>query len=330
MRCICLKERSVCAKKNDVFELKNGAFVLFRFSKCPYLCSEMTLLQANNISYSIQGTSVLNDVSLSVDAGEVVALLGQNGSGKTTFIELLCSMVKPSSGSFDFFGKGSFEKNKRDIGVLWDNPVIFPMLKVKEIIGFIQAIYGVTELPQHIYSLLEVEKIKNRFFYQLSKGERKRVAIFLSVLHNPSLLVLDEPTADLDPMIREVIWRNIFHSENRGVLFTTHLWEEATKHATKIYFIYNGRIVSDALSPQRIRQESAYQQKIVVSKDLFNTGKMEQGNDILLIPDDKFIKIYLKKGDTETLQQLQKQTYNFSLLPVELEDIYLIITTAKK
>lgn len=290
----------------------------------------MIMLQANNISYSIQETSILHDVSLSVNEGETVALLGQNGSGKTTFIELLCDMMKYSSGNFVFFGNSSFDKAKRNIGVLWDNPVIFPMLKVKEIIGFTQNIYGISELPQDVYDFLELDKIKNRFYYQLSKGERKRVAIFVSVLHNPSLLVLDEPTADLDPMIREVIWRNIFKSENRSVLFTTHLWEEATKYATKIYFIYGGKIVLEALNPQKLVEESEYQQKIVISKDLISAEEIELDTGILIIPDDKFIKIYLKKGNTETLRKVQQYTCNFSLLPVEIEDVYQIVTKPRK
>mgnify|MGYP000845853792 CR=1 FL=1 len=78
----------------------------------------MTMLQANNISFSIQGTSILRNVSLEVNPGEIVALLGQNGSGKTTFIELLCNMMKCSSGNFAFFGKGNFDQNKQNIGVL--------------------------------------------------------------------------------------------------------------------------------------------------------------------------------------------------------------------
>lgn len=288
------------------------------------------MLQANNISFSIQGTSILHEVSLDVSSGEIVALLGQNGSGKTTFIELLCNMMKCSSGNFVFFKNGSFEQNKQNIGILWDNPVIFPMLKVKEIVGFIQNIYGIAELPQDIYNLLELDKIKNRFFYQLSKGERKRVAIFLSVLHNPSLLILDEPTADLDPMIREVIWRNIFKSKDRGVLFTTHLWEEASKYATKIYFIYDGKIVSKALNPKELVNESVYQQKIIVSKDFISTGQFDNEKNVLVISDDKFFKIYLKKEDTTTLQRIQNQTFNFSLMPVELEDIYQILTNSTK
>lgn len=290
----------------------------------------MTMLQANNISFSIQGTSILHDVSLDVSSGEIVALLGQNGSGKTTFIELLCNMMKCSSGNFVFFKNGSFEQNKQNIGILWDNPVIFPMLKVKEIIGFTQKIYGIAELPQDIYNFLELDKIKNRFFYQLSKGERKRVAIFLAVLHNPSLLILDEPTADLDPMIREVIWRNIFKSKDRGVLFTTHLWEEASKYATKIYFIYEGKIVSKALSPKELVNESVYQQKIIISKELISADHFDNEKNVLVIHDDKFLKIYLKKEDTTTLQRVQNQTFNFSLMPVELEDIYQILTNSAK
>lgn len=286
----------------------------------------MTMLQANNIFYSVQGTSILQDVSLTVSSGEVVALLGQNGSGKTTFIELLCNMMKHSSGTFNFFGKGGFDDNKQDIGILWDNPVIFPMLKVKEIIGFTQSIYGLSELPETVYDFLELDKIKNRFYYQLSKGERKRVAIYLSVLHDPTLLVMDEPTADLDPMIREVIWRNIFKNKNRAVLFTTHLWEEATKYATKIYFIYGGKIISSALNPQKFVEESEYQQKIVVSKDLICNEELAENAEILAIPDEKFLKIYLKRGDKETLKKVQERTCNFSLLPVELEDIYQILT----
>lgn len=290
----------------------------------------MTMLQANNITFSIQGTSLLHDVSLSVSSGEIVALLGQNGSGKTTFIELLCNMMKYSSGNFVFFKNGSFEQNKQNIGILWDNPVIFPMLKIKEIIGFTQKIYGITKLPQDIYNFLELDKIKNRFFYQLSKGEKKRIAIFLSVLHNPSLLVLDEPTADLDPMIREIIWRNIFKSKDRGVLFTTHLWEEASKYATKIYFIYKGKIISKALNPKELVNGSAYQQKIIIAKELISTNYFENDKNVLVIPDDKFLKVYLKKEDTTTLQKVQSQTLNFSLMPVELEDIYQILVNSTK
>jgi ABC-2 type transport system ATP-binding protein len=290
----------------------------------------MTILQANNISYSVHGTSILHDISLTVNSGEIVALLGQNGSGKTTFIELLCNMMKCSSGNFDFFRKGGFDGNKRNIGVLWDNPIIFPMLKVKEIIGFTRSIYSISEFPQDVYNFIELGKIKNRFYYQLSKGERKRVSIFLSVLHNPSLLVLDEPTADLDPMIREVIWRNIFKNKNRGVLFTTHLWEEANKYATKIYFIYGGEIISKALSPQKLLEESEYQQKIVVSKELISAEEFDNSAEILVIPDDKFLKIYIKKRNVEILQKVQKHTCNFSIMPVELEDVYQILIKLRK
>lgn len=290
----------------------------------------MTMLQANNISFSVQETAILRNVSLDVSSGEIVALLGQNGSGKTTFIELLCNMMKCSSGNFVFFENDSFDLNKQNIGVLWDNPVIFPMLKVQEIIGFTRKIYSISELPQDIYNFLELDKIKNRFFYQLSKGERKRVAIFLSVLHNPSLLILDEPTADLDPMIREVIWRNIFTSNDRGVLFTTHLWEEASRYATKVYFIYEGRIISNGLSPQKLVNESVYQQKIVISKELISTDILDNDEKVLVIPDDKFLKIYLKREDTATLQKVQDRTYNYSLMPVELEDIYQILTKSEK
>lgn len=286
----------------------------------------MTMLQANNISFSIKGSSILHDVSMDVSSGEIVALLGQNGSGKTTFIELLCNMMKCSSGNFTFFQNGNFEQNKQNIGILWDNPVIFPMLKVKEIIGFTQKIYNILELPQDIYNFLELDKLKDRFFYQLSKGERKRVAIFLSVLHKPSLLILDEPTADLDPMIREVIWRNIFKSKDRGVMFTTHLWEEASKYATKIYFIYDGKIISKALSPQELVNESIYQQKIVISKEIIDSNIFDNEENVLVIPDDKFLKIYLRKDDATTLQKVQTRTYNFSLMPIELEDIYQILT----
>ena len=214
--------------------------------------------------------------------------------------------------------------------MLWDNPIIFPMLKVKEIIGFTRSIYNISEFPQDTYNFLELDKIRNRFCYQLSKGERKRVAIFLSVLHKPSLLLLDEPTPDLDLMIREVIWRNIFKNKNRSVLFTTHLWDEAGKYATKIYFIYDGEIISKALSPQKLLEESEYQQKIVVSKELIRAEEFDHGGEILVIPDDKFLKIYTKKGNAEILHKVQKYTCNFSIMPVELEDVYQIIIKLRK
>ena len=284
----------------------------------------MKAIEATNISHTSDSILILDDISILVNEREITALLGQNGSGKSTFIDLLCGTIKSKDGNIKIF-ESSFINEKKKIGVLWDNPVLFPMLKVKEIIRFCQCIYKLKKLPEDYYYILELEKIKDRFYYQLSKGEKKRVAIYIAVIHNPSLIILDEPTSDLDPIVREKIWNNIFKDNFRSVFFTTHLWEEAEKYADKVYFIHGGRILQTPSSPHEYINNCRFKQKIILPKKYINGVNIKSVIKDEIIEDENNYNILIDREISEIVREISKYTPNFTVLPIELKDVYQIL-----
>lgn len=288
----------------------------------------MKAIQATKVSHSANSILILDNVSITAETNKITALLGHNGSGKSTFIDVLCGIIKPQKGEVNLFNSG-FVQKKKEIGVLWDNPVLFPMLKVKEIIRFCNKVYNLKGLSEEYYHILELEKIKNRFYYQLSKGERKRVAIYIAVMHNPALIILDEPTSDLDPMIREKIWNNIFKDNSRTIFFTTHLWEEAERYADKVYFIHEGRILQEPNSPKNYIENSKYKQKIILPKKYINGLNIREFTKMELIEDDENYNLLVDKSSDDIISTISKFTSNFTVLPIELKDIYQFLINNK-
>jgi len=283
----------------------------------------MKTIQVSDVSYTTNSVHILDKVSLMAEEGEITALLGHNGSGKSTLIDLLCGIIKSKEGTISIYDS-NFSKEKNKIGVLWDNPVLFPMLKVKEIIRFCKSIYQLKNVPEDYYHMLELDKIKDRFYYQLSKGEKKRVAIYVAVIHQPSLLILDEPTSDLDPIVREKIWNNIFKDNSRSILFTTHLWDEAEKYADKVYFIYKGKILQAPSSPNKYIENCKYQQKIILPKKYMGKVSLKEKIGNKLIEDDDNYNILVNGNMDETINKISQYSSNFSVLPIELKDVYQI------
>lgn len=281
-------------------------------------------LYLNNIKYEVAGKEILSDVSFAVESGDIVALLGENGAGKTTLFEIIAHLIRPVSGEVLFDEKLSFSASKGRIGIVWDNIELFPWLKVKEVIAYVQSMYHIGSLNVENYSYLELAKIENNFMHKLSRGEKKRVYIYLSTLHNPSLLLLDEPTSELDPRIRSSIWNHIFLRNKRTVLFSSHMWEEARKYATKIIFLSKGKILNAPCSTEELFRSIPVKKKVVVSQeaaiDLTDTVWYEaKSNVAILIPE----------GNEGILKRIRNRTTNYTLMPVELEDLYYYLMKTK-
>ncbi|MDR3143168.1 MAG: hypothetical protein LBU37_15795 [Tannerellaceae bacterium] len=148
------------------------------------------------------------------------------------------------------------------------------------------------------------------------------MAIYIAVMHNPSLIILDEPTSDLDPIVREKIWNNIFKDNSRTIFFTTHLWDEAEKYADKVYFIHEGKILQEANSPQAYIENCKYKQKIILPKKYVNGINIKDITDFEIIEDDNNYNILVDKNSEETIKKFSKYTSNFTVLSIELKDIY--------
>lgn len=210
------------------------------------------LLSVENVS-KLYGKQKANDnISLSSGEGEIVGLLGPNGAGKTTLIRICAGMLRPDSGKVIINNleqsSGNLETRKQ-FGIVSNDVTFNNNLTVIETLQLISVLYGlkrkliknICEEAIETYHLSEF--IKKRMG-ALSTGMRQRVAIACSLLHKPSLLLLDEPTLGLDPEMRRHIWQYLKALKTKGVtiLLTTHYFEEVSNLCTSVHLLLNGAI----------------------------------------------------------------------------------------
>ena len=281
-------------------------------------------LKLENVNYTINGKTLLQGVNFDVKKGEVLAVLGHNGAGKSTLIDIITEDLKPDEGGKVQVLNGRFTKNKRRIGVVYDVISIFPFMKVKEILHYFSSLYNINYKSKvDLLDLLQIDKIAEKLFNYLSKGERKKVALFLSLVHEPELLILDEPTSDLDPLFRESVWRYILsEKEDRTVIFSTHLWEEAELFADRIVFIHKGKM----LNTRPVSTKEILSQESVIGKKKIIAPKMDQVKSQLngyhYIESDDYYHIFPKEHTRKVLQEISSITTNISVTENNLKDHY--------
>jgi ABC-2 type transport system ATP-binding protein len=180
-------------------------------------------------------------LDLAIRAGEMVALLGPNGAGKSTTIDMLLGLTRPDAGSVRVLGRPPEEATAAgDVGVMLQTGSLLRDLSVRELVTMMAALY-----PRPLD--VGIERIAARRTQKLSGGETQRVRFALSLVCNPELLVLDEPTVGLDVEARHEFWTTMraFAARGKTVLFATHQLEEADAHADRAVLIARGRVVAD-------------------------------------------------------------------------------------
>lgn len=278
----------------------------------------MAKITLDHLSYSRRGKKILQDISLTLEKGERLALLGPNGAGKTTLFSLLIDVIRPDQGTVYFDNRQTFAQVKNKVGVVWDNLKLFPFLKVKEVIRFVSAMYGLRFVANPYYACLELDKIENSLMQSLSRGESKRVLIYLATLASPELLLLDEPTAELDPFIREKIWKTIFLTDCRTLVFSTHQWEEAALYATRIAFIYEGKLINTPCSAAELFATTALTQKVVVKR----TVPIDNQAEVCWYEEEEYRFYLLTAATSGVLDAIRQVTSDYSVLPPGLKDLY--------
>ena len=161
-----------------------------------------TLISVNNLSLDIHGKKLLKNISFEVERGDVFAILGSNGAGKSLLLDCLIGNID-SSYDKNTLCENAFDKNK--CGILYDSFASIPLLKVKEIFSWLSVLFG-KEIDFKLIEQLEIRNILAKQFKVLSKGENKKAGIYAALFHNPELVILDEPTDGLDPIVRNKFW----------------------------------------------------------------------------------------------------------------------------
>ncbi len=233
----------------------------------------------------------VNDISFEVNKGEIVGFLGPNGAGKSTTMKIATTYIPPSSGIVEVSGHNVVNeplKARKCIGYLPEHNPLYTDLYLHEYLSFAGKIYGLTgkKLTIRIGEMIELcglEREQNKKIESLSKGYRQRVGLAQSLLHDPEILILDEPTTGLDPNqiieIRNLI-KNV--SENKTVLFSTHIMQEVQALCDRVIVINKGNIVADDNIHHLLEGNSTLIIKVEfespVSPEIFNSL-----NDVLSI-----------------------------------------------
>jgi ABC-2 type transport system ATP-binding protein len=208
-----------------------------------------SVIDISGLSRKFGSKTALDDVSLRIPRGRVFGLVGENGAGKTTLIKHILGLLKAEAGSVRVFGLepvASPAQVLARIGYLSENRDVPPWMRVHELLRYTQAFYptwdaAYAEQLRIQFGLSSAAKIKT-----LSRGENAKVGLLLALAFRPELLVLDEPSSGLDPVVRRDILEAIIRTvadEGRTVLFSTHLLEEVERVADEIAMMFHGRIV---------------------------------------------------------------------------------------
>jgi ABC-2 type transport system ATP-binding protein len=206
---------------------------------------------------------IVDRISFSVDEGEVFGLLGANGSGKTTTFNMLSGLLAPSSGSVTILGKNikELQKLKMEIGFVTQEDSFYETLTVRENLEFFASQFGVPGrvAGERVKSLLSQMKLTDKsgvLASKLSGGMKKRLNIACSLVHDPKVLYLDEPTVGLDPVVRREIWTVIeeLHRMNKTIIITSHYMEEIEHLCGRVAIMFAGRIV-DSGTPADLKKK---------------------------------------------------------------------------
>lgn len=213
------------------------------------------IIEIRNLHKSFGDVHAVNDLSFRVKQGELFAFLGINGAGKSTTISMMCGTLSPDSGEITICGKNALTQIAEitsQIGVVFQNSVLDGVLSVKDNLYSRASLYGITgkqakDRVNQLAETLDFTDLLNRRVDKLSGGQRRRVDVARALLHNPQVLILDEPTTGLDPQTRKTLWNvisDLRKSRNMTVFLTTHYMEE-TADADYVVILDGGKIAAE-------------------------------------------------------------------------------------
>jgi len=212
-----------------------------------------TILQARELTKRYGGLTAVDDLSLEVHAGEVFGLLGPNGAGKTTAINMLCGLLKPDAGQVFIHGKTITDGDagvRSRVGVCPQDIVLWKTLTCLEQMQFIGEMYGMKGIParqrsEQLLRDLDLEEKKDSLARSLSGGMQRRLNLAMALVHDPEILVLDEPEAGLDPQNRVLVREYVKSLASRKtIILTTHNMDEADRMADRVAIMDHGQLLT--------------------------------------------------------------------------------------
>ncbi|MBQ8132150.1 MAG: ABC transporter ATP-binding protein [Bacilli bacterium] len=221
----------------------------------------MNSIETKKLSKKFKDKTAVNEINLQIKQGELFALLGTNGAGKTTTIKMLSGLILPTSGEIlieNMNIKKDIFKIKEILNVSPQETAIAPNLSVKENLEFMAGVYQIKDKDKKINELIKLfklDEVLNKRAKTLSGGWQRKVSIAISLINDPKILFLDEPTLGLDVIARKELWKVINSLKGRiTIILTTHYMEEAESLSDRIGIMANGNLIDIGTSQELIKK----------------------------------------------------------------------------
>lgn len=304
------------------------------------------MLEVFKLSKSYKGKRAVDDVNLYLDEGESVGLLGPNGAGKSTTISMISTLIKPTSGDIKFHGKSTVEAPgplRKVLGVVPQEIALYEGLSAYENLKFFGKIYKVEQrlLEARIQEVLELVGLKDKqreLVKTFSGGMKRRVNIAASLLHQPKILILDEPTVGIDPQSRSHILamiKQMNECSGTTVLYTSHYMEEVEQLCKRVYIMDHGKIIAAGTQAELMSILSS-ENKIRIQLDRPSPSFIEAINGLGPIhhveTKEENISFITSKGSpvlgtlVHEAEKAGVELINYQLDAPSLEDVFLHLT----
>lgn len=213
----------------------------------------MLAIDLQNLTKRFGAVTAVNDLTLQVESGEIVAFLGPNGAGKTTTIDLMLGLARPDAGTVRIYGRTPADAIARgEISAVMQTGGLLKDFTVAETVAFTASLYPHARPVDEVLDRAGIRSLSSRLVGKCSGGEQQRLRFAMALLSDPRLLILDEPTTGMDVDGRRQFWQAIREDARRGrtILFATHYLDEADAYADRIVLIRQGSIVADGTTAE--------------------------------------------------------------------------------
>lgn len=294
------------------------------------------IIEISNLSKSYDKLKAVDDLSFAVKKGQLFAFLGENGAGKSTTISIMCGTLKKDQGKIVINGLSldtDLEKISAQIGVVFQNSVLDGVLSVKDNLYLRASLYGIVgiqakERVKYLAKVLDFEDLLNKTVNKLSGGQRRRIDVARALIHNPKILILDEPTTGLDPHTRRTLWsviENLRKKEKITVFLTTHYMEE-TADADYVVILEKGKISAEG-TPLELKNK--YTGDFVTVYHASESKIKKLGLKYEVLPDAIRISVPNTNSAKELIIKHPELFEDFEITKGKMDDVFLSVTGKK-
>jgi ABC-2 type transport system ATP-binding protein len=285
------------------------------------------ILEVRDLIKQYPATTAVAGVSFVVPEGICFGLLGPNGAGKTTTIEIMEGILPPTSGQVLYRGAPLDRRFQEEAGILFQKTALQDFLTVRQCIALFRGLYASGLEVEEVIRLCALEKLADRDSRKLSGGQQQRLLLAISLVNDPAVLFLDEPTTGLDPQARRNFWdlMESIKARRKTIILTTHYMEEAELLCDEIVIMDRGRLVAQG-PPRRLLQEHFAEVMLELPRQDFPPAARELNLSIIEGADRIEISTHDIEGTLRALMGARVPLAHLRIRPANLEDLFLELT----